>query len=124
MSVAESVADLFPTEREEDANGPKASSEHGYLGAFPPPPSVTPNLENPPDAGRTVNMTFFILCTVLISIFFATRVWVKVRVTRNILIEDMMCLAAWATTIFYIATVFMSVSCAPQKAVRRKECPT
>lgn len=68
-----------------------AAATHGpdsYPGAFPPPPGVTPNLENPKDAGRVANIVGLVICDVLVTVLFATRVWVKLRITKNILLED------------------------------------
>lgn len=59
-----------------------------YPGAFPPPPGVTPNLEDPKDTGRVANIVGLVICDVLVTVLFATRVWVKFRITKNILAED------------------------------------
>lgn len=64
-------------------NGPQT-----YPGAFPPPPGVAPNLEHPEDAGRVANIAVLVVCDVMATLLFAVRIWVKVRITRNILIED------------------------------------
>ena len=80
-----------------------------YPGAFPPPPDVTPDLEHPGDAGRVANIAVLVVCDVMVTLLFAVRVWVKVRITRNILVEDVTCAIAWACVLLYSATVFLMV---------------
>ena len=63
-------------------------ADHPYPGSIPPPPGVTPNLENPPDAGRALNIGIMITCDVLVLMFFTMRVVAKTRITRQILLED------------------------------------
>jgi hypothetical protein len=59
-----------------------------YPGAFPPPPGVVPNLENPPDSGRAVAIASLATCLAIATILFALRAYVKIRITRNLLLED------------------------------------
>lgn len=62
-----------------------------YPGAFPPPPGVTPNLTHPPDAGRKALIAGLTVCLILITMLFSVRAFVKIRITRRILMEDGMC---------------------------------
>lgn len=66
----------------------KDANETSYPGAVPPPPGVTPNLENPTDQGHIVNIVGLAICVSFVSIFFFIRVFVKLRITRSILLED------------------------------------
>jgi hypothetical protein len=61
-----------------------------YPGAFPPPHGVTPNLANPPDAGRQGGIAGLTVCLALATILFVVRVYVKLRITRRLLLEDCM----------------------------------
>lgn len=62
--------------------------EASYPGAVPPPPGDIPDLGNPQDASRTLGLAVLIGCDILVTIFFTTRAYVKVRVTHEILLED------------------------------------
>lgn len=59
-----------------------------YPGAFPPPPGVTADLDNPQDAGRKGNIAGLVICLALATLLFAVRVQVKLRITRRLLLED------------------------------------
>lgn len=59
-----------------------------YPGAIPPPLNITPDLNNPQDAGRTLSLAMLIVCDILITIFFAARVYTKAWAIHNILVED------------------------------------
>lgn len=59
-----------------------------YPGVIPPPPGVTLDINNPQDAGRTLSLALLIVCDILLTIFFAARVYVKAWATHNILVED------------------------------------
>uniref|UniRef100_A0A8H7K8Q7 Uncharacterized protein n=2 Tax=Bionectria ochroleuca TaxID=29856 RepID=A0A8H7K8Q7_BIOOC len=63
-------------------------AEASYPGAVSPPPGDIPHLGNPQDAGRTLGLAVLIGCDILMTIFFAIREYVKVRVTYEILLED------------------------------------
>ena len=95
--------------RAASSSGPVNNGSETYPGAFPPPPGVTPDLENPRDAGRLANIVCLIICDVLVTVLFATRMWVKLRITKNILAEDVTCAIAWACILLYSATVFIMV---------------
>ena len=74
--------------RASSSAGPVNNGSEPYPGAFPPPPGVTPDLENPRDAGRLANIVCLAICDVLVTVLFATRMWVKLRITKNVLAED------------------------------------
>lgn len=59
-----------------------------YPGVVPPPPGVTPNLDNPKDAGRTLLLAWLIICNALIINAFITRAYVKAWILRKIQTED------------------------------------
>lgn len=60
----------------------------GPVGAIPPPPGVTPNFENPEDVLYTINLVSQILSMVIITVFLALRVYVKMRVAPPFLLDD------------------------------------
>ncbi|KAK7996046.1 hypothetical protein PG991_015513 [Apiospora marii] len=60
----------------------------GPVGAIPPPPGVTPNFENPEDVLNTINLASQILSIVIMTIFLALRVYVKMRVAPPFLLDD------------------------------------
>jgi hypothetical protein len=66
----------------------------GPVGAAPAPSGVTPDFEDPQDAGWVVNIAVMILCDVLITFFFAVRSYVKMATAPRILAEDCTSLAA------------------------------
>ncbi|KAL9567484.1 hypothetical protein ACKAV7_008434 [Fusarium commune] len=83
-----------------------------YPGAIPPPPGVTPDLNNPQDAGRTLSLAMLIVCDILVTIFFAARAYVKAWATHNILVEDVTCTIAWnqkVLILLYSATFFLMI---------------
>jgi hypothetical protein len=59
-----------------------------YPGAAPPPPGVTPNLENPADHGSTLNLTIVSICLSLATLLFIFRMYVKIRISRHFFWED------------------------------------
>ncbi|KAK7934893.1 hypothetical protein PG985_000388 [Apiospora marii] len=61
----------------------------GPVGAIPPPPGVTPNFENPEDVLNTINLASQILSIVIMTIFLALRVYVKMRVAPPFLLDDL-----------------------------------
>lgn len=63
-------------------------SNTSYPGAIPPPAGVDVNLENPPGVRRTVVLVTLIVCAVISTLFFFTRAYVKLRITRKVLLED------------------------------------
>ncbi|CAG9987978.1 unnamed protein product [Clonostachys byssicola] len=60
-----------------------------YPGAFPPPAGVVANLKNPPDAGRVAGVSTLVVCLAVSTILFAVRFYVKLRITRRFLLEDL-----------------------------------
>ncbi|KAK7954137.1 hypothetical protein PG996_015022 [Apiospora saccharicola] len=81
----------------------------GPVGAIPPPPGVTPNFENPTDVLNTINLVSQILSMVIMTIFMALRVYVKMRVAPPFLLDDFYGPNAWFTKfalLLVIARVF------------------
>lgn len=65
-----------------------SSTPTSFPGAAPPPPGVTPNLENPSDQGHNANIVGLSVCISFATIFYFMRVYVKLRITRRIFLED------------------------------------
>lgn len=65
-----------------------AARKVDYPGAVPPPPGVTPNLDDPPDAGRISNIVVVALCLGIATLLFFIRVYVKLMISCAVLIED------------------------------------
>ena len=59
-----------------------------YPGVTPPPSGVVPDMENPKDAGRTHLLVWLVICNSLVFVFFVTRTYSKVWITRRIFLED------------------------------------
>ncbi|KAK8057890.1 hypothetical protein PG996_011827 [Apiospora saccharicola] len=59
------------------------------IGAVPPPPGVTPNLENPEDVIATINMATQISSICLITPFIALRLYAKAWVAPPFLLDDL-----------------------------------
>jgi hypothetical protein len=59
-----------------------------YPGTVPPPPGVTPDLENPQDAKYSLLLGWLCACSILATIFFLIRAYAKVCILRKILTED------------------------------------
>jgi hypothetical protein len=64
------------------------TSNVSYLGGIPPPPGVIPNLQHPHGSRQQLALGIAITCIGLASLFFFTRVYIKLRITRAILAED------------------------------------
>lgn len=84
----EAIRDTILTRAVSGFNGGNPSL---YPGAFPPPKGVTPNLHNPPDAGRKANIAGLTVCLGVTTILVGVRAYVKLRVTRRLLLEDCKC---------------------------------
>ncbi|KAH8746002.1 hypothetical protein F5883DRAFT_654234 [Diaporthe sp. PMI_573] len=80
-----------------------------YPGIAPPPTGVFPNIENPKDAGRTLLLTWLVVCNALVFFFFFTRTYAKVWITRKILLEDITCTTAWALFVLYSAATSIMI---------------
>lgn len=80
-----------------------------YPGSIPPPPGVTPDLKNPPDAGRKLNIVLLIVIDVVVFLFFSLRVASKVWLRRKILVEDITCAVGVALVLLYSATCFAMI---------------
>lgn len=63
-------------------------ADEEYPGAAPPPPGVTPDLDNPHDSGRRQLLGWLIACNALALIFFAVRAYAQVWMRHRILLED------------------------------------
>ncbi|OHW94173.1 integral membrane protein [Colletotrichum incanum] len=66
------------------------------VGAFPPPPGVTPNFEDPRDAGWMLNVVGMSVMAATTTFFFAIRTYVKFSLASPFLPED--CYHAWEIT--------------------------
>lgn len=60
----------------------------GRVGQIPPPDGVTPDFDNPRDAGRTLNIVGLGICCALITIFFFIRAYVRIFINRRVLLSD------------------------------------
>ncbi|KAK8103628.1 uncharacterized protein PG998_010661 [Apiospora kogelbergensis] len=61
---------------------------NAVVGAIPPPPGVTPNLEKPEDVIATVNMATQISSICLMTPFIALRLYTKAWVAPPFLLDD------------------------------------
>ncbi|KAK1574022.1 uncharacterized protein LY79DRAFT_524717 [Colletotrichum navitas] len=77
------------------------------VGAFPPPPGVIPNFENPRDAGWLLNVVAMSIMMGVTTIFFAIRAYVKLFQTGSLLPEDWTCAMSYILIILYVAIVFV-----------------
>lgn len=59
-----------------------------YPGAVPPPPGKTANLEHPPDVGRRANLIAISVCYAVATLLFFVRVYYRIVIVRDILLED------------------------------------
>lgn len=66
------------------------SDPQGRVGFAPPPPGVTPDFDNPQDVKWTLNVAVLTVCNVLVTVCFLLRCYVKLFVTRHILVADCM----------------------------------
>lgn len=62
--------------------------EATYPGARPPPPGVTPNLEDPVDAGHDALFIGYTICIVICTLLFFLRTAVKCCIVRHSFLED------------------------------------
>ncbi|KAK1978325.1 integral membrane protein [Colletotrichum cereale] len=77
------------------------------VGAFPPPPGVTPNFEDPRDAGWMLNVVAMGAMMGVTTIFFALRAYVKFSQSSPLLPEDWTCAMSYILIMFYGAVVFV-----------------
>ncbi|KAK7973055.1 hypothetical protein PG988_007189 [Apiospora saccharicola] len=59
------------------------------IGAIPPPPGVTPNFQQPQDAGRTMVLVGNIVCITAVHLSFLMRSYVKYSTRQPYTIEDL-----------------------------------
>ncbi|KAH9230904.1 hypothetical protein K456DRAFT_1773569 [Colletotrichum gloeosporioides 23] len=83
------------------------SNTTGPVGAFPPPPGVTPNFNDPTDAGWTLNVAGMSVMAAVTTCFFGIRTYVKFCYGSQFLPEDWTCAIAYALIILYTSTVFV-----------------
>ncbi|KAL2209649.1 hypothetical protein CC79DRAFT_1249861, partial [Sarocladium strictum] len=76
-------------------------------GAAPPPPGVTPDLANPRDAGRKLNLAVMITADILVITFLFIRLFTKAYISRRFLIEDATCIVAACLILLYSASVLL-----------------
>lgn len=57
-------------------------------GSIAPPPGVVPNFDSPKDELKTVFIVTQVLCIVFVTIFMATRVYVRLSILRAFGRED------------------------------------
>ncbi|OLN96627.1 hypothetical protein CCHL11_00821 [Colletotrichum chlorophyti] len=91
------------------------SNATGPVGAFPPPPGVVPDFENPRDAGWRLNIVVMTCMAAATTLFFGLRTYVKMTIPNQLLPEDCMYpkstnsdgrqnLLEWALTLGLIGT--------------------
>lgn len=81
-------------------------------GAAPPPPGVIPNFENPPDAGRIATIAVFAVCYPLSTALFATRIYSKIVIIRQLVLEDgRHCPTALFLSSAYAMLIYRPVTC-------------
>ncbi|KAK1503512.1 integral membrane protein [Colletotrichum tamarilloi] len=85
------------------------STNTGSIGAAPPPPGETPNFDNPRDAGHMLHMVYMILIQIVVVVFFALRVYVKLSVNGKFRLEDWSCLVGWIFTVLLNSTVLIKL---------------
>ncbi|KAJ0148199.1 hypothetical protein CTA2_719, partial [Colletotrichum tanaceti] len=84
------------------------SNDASPVGAFPAPPGVIPNFENPRDAGWTLNVATMSVMAAVTTLFIGVRAYVKFSSTSPLLPEDYTCVISYqALIMLYIATVFV-----------------
>ncbi|KEY69343.1 hypothetical protein S7711_08411 [Stachybotrys chartarum IBT 7711] len=64
------------------------ASNADYPGAIPLPPGATASVEHPYDCRQLLTLATACICIGLASLFFFTRVYVKIRILRTVLLED------------------------------------
>jgi len=69
-------------------------SSDGIVGAYPPPPSVTPNFDHPPDSIAINVELAAILCPVFAGLFVGLRFYIARAATRRVYPDDWLILVA------------------------------
>ncbi|KUJ13393.1 uncharacterized protein LY89DRAFT_785111 [Mollisia scopiformis] len=78
------------------------------LGAAPPPGGVTPNFDHPEDVLATINLVSGILGIALMAPFVIGRIFIKVHILKNMVLEDYICVVAWLlATGYFLTGLFM-----------------
>ncbi|EXF83815.1 integral membrane protein [Colletotrichum fioriniae PJ7] len=83
------------------------SNATALAGAFPPPPGVTPNFENPRDAGWMWNVVGMSVLAAITTLFFGIRTYVKFSMATPFLPDDWTCAVSYALIMIYVSTVFV-----------------
>ncbi|KAK2770769.1 integral membrane protein [Colletotrichum kahawae] len=86
-----------------------SSSSSGPIGAAAPPPGETPDFANPRDIFHTLHTVYMILIQVVVVVFFAIRVYVKLSAHGRFRLEDWSCLLGWLFTVLLNGTVFFKL---------------
>ncbi|KAK1492306.1 integral membrane protein [Colletotrichum abscissum] len=76
-------------------------------GAFPPPPGVTPNFENPRDAGWMWNVVGMSVLAAIATLFFGIRTYLNFTMARPFLPDDWTCAISYVLIMIYVSTVFV-----------------
>ncbi|KAK2055741.1 hypothetical protein LY76DRAFT_661452 [Colletotrichum caudatum] len=77
------------------------------VAAFPPPPGVIPDFENPRDAGWMLNIVAMSVMMGITTFSFAIRVYVKSFQSSMLLPEDWTCAVSYILIVLYIAVVYV-----------------
>ncbi|KAK3934314.1 hypothetical protein QBC46DRAFT_400152 [Diplogelasinospora grovesii] len=73
----------------------------GWLGAYPPPPGVTPNFDDPPSQ-IPGGIALHTVCLTLVTAAVAMRVYTRTRITRTKLgIDDYFCILSYFLTVAF-----------------------
>ncbi|KAK7224206.1 hypothetical protein V2G26_012209 [Clonostachys chloroleuca] len=84
------------------------ASNVSYPGGIPPPPGLIPDLERPYGSRQQFALGIAITCIGLASLFFFTRLYVRLRITRAMLAEDVSSAIAWVLlTMICICMIIM-----------------
>ncbi|KAL0764846.1 hypothetical protein CaCOL14_012652 [Colletotrichum acutatum] len=83
------------------------SNATALTGAFPPPPGVTPNFENPRDAGWMWNVVGMSVLAAIATLFFGIRTYAKFSMARPFFPDDWTCAVSYALIMIYVSTVFV-----------------
>lgn len=54
----------------------------------PAPPGVVPDFDYPIDVAWTRNVTVMVVCDALVTLFFAIRIYAKIRINPRLLADD------------------------------------
>ncbi|KAH7313761.1 hypothetical protein B0I35DRAFT_435798 [Stachybotrys elegans] len=83
------------------------ASNPDYPGAIAPPEGVTPSVGGPRDSIQAATYGIVIASVVLVTLFFAVRMYVKLRVRHRVILEDWFCTIAWVSNMALAACIFI-----------------